>query len=88
MPRLDRLVPGFLAQKIILSFANTNYKRPTTFPARFIFIRAASVAAMQEPTWKPTQFVALASGNSDFRRTTARNLPREQSQNARPEPPL
>jgi hypothetical protein len=50
VPRLDRLVPGFLAQKIILTFVNTNYKRPTTFPARFIFIRAASVAAMQELT--------------------------------------
>jgi hypothetical protein len=72
LPRLDRLVPGLLAQKIILSFVNTKYKRITTFPARFIFIRAASVAAMQELSWKPAQFVALAHGNFDFRRMIAR----------------
>jgi hypothetical protein len=88
MPRLDRFSPGLLAQKIILSFANTKYKRPTTFSARFIFIRAASVAAMQERTWKPAQFVALANGNSDFRRMIARNLLREQAQNAWFEPSL
>jgi hypothetical protein len=71
-----------------LGFANTKYKRPTTFPARFIFIRAASVAAMQELTWNPARIVAVANGDSDFRRMIMRKPAREQAQNARSDPPL
>jgi hypothetical protein len=71
-----------------LGFADTKYKRSTTFPARFNFIRAASVAAMQERTWNPARIVAVAKADSDFRRTIMRKLAREQAQNAGSEPPL
>jgi hypothetical protein len=88
LPRLDRLLTGLPAQKIILGFADTKYKRSTSFQARFIFIRAASVAAMQERTSNPARFVAVADGDSDFRRTILQKFAREQAQNAPSEPPL
>jgi hypothetical protein len=66
------LCTGSPCSEIHLELRQYETQAITTFPARFIFIRAASVAAMQELSWKPAQFVALANGNSDFRRTIAR----------------
>jgi hypothetical protein len=71
-----------------LGLADTKYKPITIVPARFIFIRAASVAAMQERTWNSSRIVAVAIGDSDFRRMIMRKLAREPAQNAHFELPL
>jgi hypothetical protein len=80
MPRLDRLLTGSPCSEIHLELHGCEIQAITTFPARFIFIRAASVAAMQERARIPVRIVAVADGDSDFRRKRA--------QNARLEPPL
>jgi hypothetical protein len=49
-----------------LSFEETKYKRPPHSKARFVFIRVASVAAMQELEVKIRQIVGWLSFDSDF----------------------
>jgi hypothetical protein len=88
LPRLDRLLTGSPCSENHLGLRGYEIQAITTFPARFIFIRAASVAAMQEPIWDSARIVAVANGDSDFRRMITRKLPREQAQNAASEPPL
>jgi hypothetical protein len=84
MPRLDRLWTGLPAQKIILGFTDTKFKRSphsrhdsSSFAPKCCS-NAASFRAI----------VALANGDSDFRRMITRKSARQQARNARLEPPL
>src|SRR5581483_801719 len=88
LPRLDRLLTGSPCSENHLGLRRYEIQAITTFPARFNFIRAASVAAMQERMWNPARIVAVANGDPDFRRTTMRKLARVQAQNTGSEPPL
>jgi hypothetical protein len=88
LPRLDRFSTRPPCSENHLGLRRYEIQAITTFPARFIFIRTASVAAMQERTRNPARIVAVANDDSDFRRMLTRKLAREQAQNARSELPL
>jgi len=57
-----------------LSFGETKYKRSPHAKAPFIFIHAASVAAMQEQMRIPYRLSRPSAPISDFRLTFARYL--------------
>src|SRR5262249_44700908 len=88
LPRLDRPLTGSPCSENHLELRQYEIQATTTFPARFIFIRVASVAAMQERTRNSAQIAAVANANFDFRWTIARKLARKQLQNECLEPSL
>jgi len=88
VPRLDRLLPGLLAQKIILSFANTKYKRSPHSRHDSSSFAPQVLQQCKSRREKPRNLSRLPAAIPTFDGRLHENLRHEQLQNPRPEPPL